>query len=564
MYLRYFGLDETPFSITPDPAFVFLSARHRDALAHLMYGIGQGGSGGFVQLTGEVGTGKTTLCRCLLEQIPEGTHIALLLNPLVTPRELLAAISEELGIDISDSIDSSRLLVDGLNRYLLDAHALGERVVVVIDEAQNLSPEALEQVRLLTNLETSKEKLLQIVLLGQPELRDLLQRRNLRQLAQRITARFHLSPLGPKDTHLYIRHRMQIAGAQRNPFRRGAMNALYQRSQGIPRLINIIADRSLLAAFAKERMDVTAAMVHDAANEVQLGERQVKSVLWPKLLAAFATLVVVIVAIAYFSGIRFPSEAASVQVSDTALAVVEQDPVQGNEPLQEQEEDLLQTPSVVALPVPEPEPEIIPPQQELPTTLDTDWLENHQKVVWQGLADIWDRPADAFAIQAACNGNNSLGYACLRNQGNWSRIKRLGLPVVLVLQEESISYVLLQGMDDNRLLVGTVDQMVTVSKLAVETGWLGTYLVAWPQAPGWPPFIGRGNTGPAVDTIMEMATRVDVPYHGEQVFDAAFELWLKTFQLRSGLEADGIVGRNTLLHLMTASIEEPQLLQVWE
>lgn len=550
MYLRYFGLDETPFSITPDPAFVFLSARHRDALAHLLYGIGQGGSGGFVQLTGEVGTGKTTLCRCLLEQIPEGTHIALLLNPLVTPRELLAAISEELGIDISGSIDSTRLLVDGLNRYLLDAHALGERVVVVIDEAQNLSPEALEQVRLLTNLETSKEKLLQIVLLGQPELRDLLQRRNLRQLAQRITARYHLSPLGPKDTHLYIRHRMQIAGAQRNPFRRGAMNALYQRSQGIPRLINIIADRSLLAAFAKERMDVTAAMVHDAANEVQLGERQVKSVLWPKLLVAFAALIVAVLAIAYFGDIRFPSKTASVQVSDTVLPVVEQEPVQA--------------PVIVAIPVPQPEPEIIPPQQELPTTLDADWLENHQKVVWQGLADIWRQPADAFAIQAACNGDNTLGYACLRNQGNWSRIKRLGLPVVLVLQEESISYVLLRGLDENRLLVGTAGQMMTVSKQAVEPSWLGTYLVAWPQASGWPPFIGRGNTGPAVDTILEMATRADVPYHGEQVFDAAFELWLKTFQLRNGLEADGIVGRNTLLHLMTASIEEPQLLQVWE
>jgi general secretion pathway protein A len=542
MYLRYFGLDETPFSITPDPAFVFLSARHRDALAHLLYGIGQGGSGGFVQLTGEVGTGKTTLCRCLLEQIPEGTHIALLLNPLVTPIELLAAISEELGIDISDSIDSTRLLVDGLNRYLLDAHALGERVVVVIDEAQNLSPEALEQVRLLTNLETSKEKLLQIVLLGQPELRDLLQRRNLRQLAQRITARYHLSPLGPKDTHLYIRHRMQVAGAQRNPFRRGAMNALYQRSQGIPRLINIIADRSLLAAFAKERMDVTAAMVHDAANEVQLGERQVKSVLWPKLLGAFAALVVVVLAVAYFSDIRFPSETASVQVSEPVLPVVEQELVQGNEP----------------------EPEFVPPQQELAKILDTDWLENHQKVVWQGLADIWRQPGDSFAIQVACNGDNSLGYACLRNQGNWSRIKRLGLPVVLVLQEENISYVLLRGVDENRLLVGTADQLMTVSKQALEARWLGAYLVAWPQAPGWPPFIGRGNTGPAVNTIMEMATRVDVPYHGEQVFNAAFELWLKTFQLRNGLEADGIVGRNTLVHLMTASIEEPQLLQVWE
>jgi len=286
LYLRYFGLNEPPFSITPDPAFVFLSPRHRDALAHLLYGIGKGGSGGFVQLTGEVGTGKTTLCRVMLEQIPDGTRIALLLNPLVTPRELLAAISEELEIDTADSRDSTRLLVDRLNYFLLDAHSRGESVVVVIDEAQNLSPEALEQVRLLTNLETAKEKLLQIVLLGQPELRELLQRRNLRQLAQRITARYHLSPLGPKDTHLYIQHRMQVAGAQRNPFKRSAMNALYQRSQGIPRLINIIADRSLVAAYARERADVTAAMVHAAANEVQLGERQVKRLRWPWLVAA--------------------------------------------------------------------------------------------------------------------------------------------------------------------------------------------------------------------------------------------------------------------------------------
>jgi general secretion pathway protein A len=563
MYLRYFGLNEPPFSITPDPAFVFLSARHRDALAHLLYGIGQGGSGGFVQLTGEVGTGKTTLCRCLLEQIPEGTHIALLLNPLVTPRELLAAISEELGIDISESIDSTRLLVDGLNRYLLDAHALGERVVVVIDEAQNLSPEALEQVRLLTNLETSKEKLLQIVLLGQPELRDLLQRRNLRQLAQRITARYHLSPLGPKDTHLYIRHRMQVAGAQRNPFRRGAMNALYQRSQGIPRLINIIADRSLLAAFAKERMDVTAAMVHDAANEVQLGEKQVKSLLWPKLLAACATLVLAVLAVAYFGGGRSPLESSGTPVSPATTQVVEQDVLPEALTNVEPEKNQEQSPAVT-MPEVDPEPEMVPVEPELITSLDSGWLENHQQVVWQGLADTWRKPVDAFAIQAACEGDNSLGYACLRNQGNWSRIIRLGLPVVLELQEETTSYVLLRGVDESRVLIGAADQALTVSRQAVEGSWLGSYLVAWPQAPGWPAFIGRGNTGPAVATVMEMATRVDVPYHGEKVFDAAFELWLKTFQRRNGLEADGIVGPNTLLHLITGSIEEPQLLQDWE
>jgi len=550
MYLRYFGLDEMPFSITPDPAFVFLSPRHRDALAHLMYGIGKGGSGGFVQLTGEVGTGKTTLSRCLLEQIPEGTRIALLLNPLVTPRELLAAISEELGIDISDSIDSTRLLVDGLNRYLLDAHGRGERVVVVIDEAQNLSPEALEQVRLLTNLETSKEKLLQIVLLGQPELRDLLQRRNLRQLAQRITARYHLSPLGPKDTHLYIRHRMQVAGAQRNPFRRSAMNALYQRSQGIPRLINIIADRSLAAAFAKERVEVTASMVHEAANEVQLGERQVKRVRWPWLVAATAVLVIALWVISYFSGLRFPASTSGMPAQDTALQKMEEQPTEAQ--------------AVVVLPAAQTEPEALPVDLPMIAALDVTWLEKHQPVVWQGLAELWQQPDAAFTIQAACNGDETLGYACLRNQGNWSRIKRLGLPIVLVLQEETSSYILLQGMANNRLLIGSAPDLTTVTRDSVESRWLGAYLVAWPQAPGWPAFIERGDKGPAVKTIMEMATRVDVPYHGEQVFDAAFELWLKTFQLRNGLEADGIIGRNTLLHLMTASIEEPQLLQDWE
>jgi general secretion pathway protein A len=547
MYLRYFGLNEAPFSITPDPAFVFLSPRHRDALAHLLYGIGKGGSGGFVQLTGEVGTGKTTLCRCLLEQIPEGTRIALLLNPLVTPRELLAAISQELGIDIRKSIDSTRLLVDGLNQFLLAAHERGERVVVVIDEAQNLSPEALEQVRLLTNLETSKEKLLQIVLLGQPELRDLLQRRTLRQLAQRITARYHLSPLGPQETHLYIRHRMQVAGAQRNPFRRSAMNALYQRSQGIPRLINIIADRALIAAYAKERLDVTAAMVNEAANEVQLGERQVKRVRWPLILGAAVSAAVAVLAVTTFSGFHLPSESSGPEAVDTATQIVA-------EPGQQAAAVSIVSPDVLPEPV----------ERLAIAALDTIWLADHQQLVWKGLADMWNQPGAAFNILAACNGDNSLGYACLRDQGNWSKISRLGLPVVLVLQEQTPSYLLVLGVDTDRLLVGAPDQAITVSRDSVESRWLGTYLVAWPQAVGWPSVIGRGDNGPAVTTIMELATRVDEPYHGEQIFDATFELWLKNFQVRNGLKPDGIVGRNTLLHLMTASIDEPRLLRTWE
>lgn len=540
MYLRYFGLNKAPFSITPDPAFVFLSLRHRDALAHLLYGIGKGGSGGFVQLTGEVGTGKTILCRCMLEQIPEGTRIALLLNPLVTPRELLAAISEELGIDISETSDSTRLLVDRLNRYLLDAHARGERVVVVIDEAQNLSPEALEQVRLLTNLETTKEKLLQIVLLGQPELRELLQRRNLRALAQRITARYHLSPLGPRDTHLYIRHRLQVAGAQRNPFRRSAMSALYRRSQGIPRLINIIADRSLAAAYAKERADVTAAMVHEAANEVQLGERQVKHQRWPWLAAAVAALAVAALGLATFMDIRFPADISPVETSPGQAEKVQ--PI----------EQAAATESRAS-----------PVAPNITSVLDPAWLENHQQEVWQELADVWHDNGAADAVRAACNGENGRGYACLHDRGNWSKIKRLDLPVVLVLQGDYPSRLLLRGMDEDRLLIGGSVQPLTVTRNVVDSRWLGSYLVAWPQAPGWPAEVSRGDNGAAAATIIEMAARVDVPYQGGQSFDASFELWLRSFQMRNGLEPDGIVGRRTLLYLMTASIDEPRLLQTW-
>jgi len=502
-----------------------------------------------VQLTGEVGTGKTTLCRCLLEQIPDGTRIALLLNPLVTPRELLAAVSEELEIHVADSIDSTRLLVDGLNQYLLAAHERGERVVVVIDEAQNLSPEALEQVRLLTNLETAKEKLLQIVLLGQPELRELLQRRNLRQLAQRITARYHLSPLGPKDTHLYIAHRMQVAGAQRNPFRRGAMNALYQRSQGIPRLINIIADRALVAAFAKERMDVTAKMVHEAANEVQLGESRVKRVRWPWLLAAVAVVVVAVVAITTLYDVPSSLETEQAKSDSPDLPVtggIQRVPVAIEPPLATEIETVSE-----------------PVAQELVAELDNDWLNGHQRLVWQGFAELWRHPGAAFSIEAACNGDNSRGYACLNDQGSWSKIKQLGLPVVLVLQGQVATYLLLHGIDGDRLLIGTAGQLQTVSKESVENIWLGSYLVVWPQAAEWPATVKRGDSGPAVNTIMEMATRVDVPYHGEKVFDAEFERWLESYQMRNGLEADGIVGRKTLLYLMTASIDDPQLLQSW-
>lgn len=273
MYLEHYGLSEPPFSITPDPRFVFLSERHRDALAHLLFGITQGGGGGFVQLTGEVGTGKTTLCRLLLEQVPQleettPTRVALVLNPRLTPVELLETVCEELHLDLDGRRGSAKALVDALNAYLLDAYARGLRVVLVIDEAQNLSVEALEQVRLLTNLETPTQKLLQIVLLAQPELRRMLAREDMRQLAQRITARFHLTPLDAGETGEYLRHRFRIAGGQRFPFDASAVRRIHLHSGGVPRLINAIAERSLLAGYAHDVAMLDARWVDRAAAEV--------------------------------------------------------------------------------------------------------------------------------------------------------------------------------------------------------------------------------------------------------------------------------------------------------
>jgi general secretion pathway protein A len=268
MYWKHFGLNEAPFSITPDPRFVYLTDRHRDALAHLLYGLGQHGSGGFVVLSGEVGTGKTTLCRLALEQLPAGTQVALLLNPSLNRLELLESICEELQLDTADTAGSMKKLLAQLNAHLLAAHAAGNRVVLMIDEAQNLSVDALEQIRLLTNLETATQKLLQIILLGQPELNDVLAKSELRQLAQRITARFHLTALSEEESTGYVTHRLSIAGCKSLIFDRAALKQLHKTSGGIPRVINVLADHSLLAGFAAQRSRVGVDMVNCAAAEI--------------------------------------------------------------------------------------------------------------------------------------------------------------------------------------------------------------------------------------------------------------------------------------------------------
>lgn len=564
VYLKYFGLGEPPFAITPDPSFVYLSPAHRDALAHLLHGVGQGGSGGFVQLTGEVGTGKTTMCRCLLEQLPEKTQVALILNPLVTPREMLATICEELGIETEGIANSSKALVDALNKYLLGKHADGWQVVVVIDEAQNLSPEALEQVRLLTNLETSKQKLLQMVLLGQPELRDLLQRTDLRQLAQRITARYHLASLDAEETAAYVRHRLQVAGAPRNPFSRAALKALHQRSGGVPRVINIIADRALAAAYAAEASGVTPRMIHAAANEVQPGERQVHSNRTPWLVAGASAALLLVITLAMNSGALLQkgseAEPAASAVVQSALPPpsANESPAADSKPAGEtgSVEHVLDGEATQAQP---DEHEYV---AEVQNQIDEGWLIQQHNLAWLGLAELWQDPARSDAIRAACAGDPGSGFACIREQGNWSRIRRLGLPVVLELQSDSGQprHLLLSGMDDTDILVGSGADKRWVSRHVVEEAWLGDYVMAWPQAADWPAQIRLGELGQAVDIVMELARQAESPWTGESEFNEGFENWLKGFQRRHGLEADGIVGPVTLLYLMAPTISSPRLL----
>ena len=271
MYTEFFGLKQEPFSIAPDPHYLFMSERHREALAHLLYGVG--GGGGFVLLTGEIGAGKTTVCRCFLEQVPRRSNLAYILNPRQSAAELLESICEEFRIPPratdADRPATERDHVAALNEFLLRTHGVGQNNVLIIDEAQHLSAEVLEQLRLLTNLETNERKLLQIILIGQPELRDLLARPELEQLAQRVIARYHLGALTPRETAQYIRHRMTVSGLKGAlPFDNASLRRIHERARGLPRRINLLCDRALLGAYASGKPQVDVSIVDKAAAEV--------------------------------------------------------------------------------------------------------------------------------------------------------------------------------------------------------------------------------------------------------------------------------------------------------
>jgi len=537
MYLTFFGLNEKPFAITPDPRYLYLSERHAEALAHLLYGINE--AGGFVQLTGEVGTGKTTIVRSLLAQTPKNAEIALILNPKMTAPEFLLTICEELGIGVPDSaLGSLKDLVDILSQYLLRAHANGQRVVLVVDEAQNLAPEVLEQVRLLTNLETNTQKLLQIILIGQPELRELLARNELRQLAQRITGRYHLNPLSREETAAYVLHRLRVAGATTDIFAPGALNEVFRLSQGVPRVINVICDRALLGAYSLDRHRVTAKLVRSAAGEV-FGRRFAPNWLPWALTAASAVALA-----AAMTGVwNYWSQAhASAPLARTApAAAAAAAPAAAAEG--------------TAASAAAPAKPAAPPAARLADLLAQHHAETDTDSAFGKLFGLWGAKYQPSGTDP-CTQAGQQGLECVTERGSFGQLRVYNHPAILLLNDPggASHQVVLTALDDEQAKLDLGGpHLVSIGELS--RYWLGDFVMLW--RPGSSPVkaLSAGMRGAQVRWLRQSLQRL----HGaasdaaaSDVFDADLAALVRDFQRQHQLTVDGIAGVQTQIALAGA------------
>ncbi len=526
MYEEYFGLNEEPFSIAPDPHYIFMSRGHREALAHLLYGIER--DGGFVLLTGEVGTGKTTICRCLLEEIPDTTDVALILNPKLTVQELLATICDEFGIGYPDGNTSVKLFVSRINNYLLDVHTRGRRAVLIVEEAQNLSTEVLEQIRLLTNLETNERKLLQIIMVGQPEITKKLAEPELRQLSQRITARYHLGPLSRKDLIAYVKHRLVTAGLVRGElFPLPVLKTLFRLTGGIPRLINVICDRALLGAYVqgKDRVDVKT--LKTAAREVsgravpQSKRRQAVTAL-----AALLLLVVVSGTAYYLHGTGIPRR------SPTTGVVV---------------------------------------QQPLPTKPGraeaslADYPGPHtRELAYGALFNEWHLDYSTEDSRDVCDQARQQGLQCAEGTGNIGELRTINRPAVLKLLDGQRGqyYALLTSLQGEEASVLINNQRRTLHTGELAKYWSGEYLLLWQAPPEYRNELKPGESGSFVAWVERNLARAQgrrIRARRTAVYDEELVRKVKEFQRTAGLDPDGIVGPWTTMRLSDAANAGPVL-----
>ncbi len=551
MYTSFFGLNEKPFSITPDPRYLFMSERHGEALAHLVYGVTE--SGGFMQLTGEVGTGKTTLVRTLLQnRLPENADVAVILNPQLSALEFLETICEELGISGVGEKGSSKALIDALNKYLLTAHADGRRTIILVDEAQNLARDVLEQVRLLTNLETSKQKLLQIILIGQPELRELLARTDLRQLAQRITGRYHLKPLSRDETAEYIEHRLRVAGALGEIFDGAAKRKVFNLSQGVPRLINVICDRALLGAYSHESRRVSRTLVRRAAAEIS-GQA------YTPLLLRWATPVMVTagVALIVFGAWSLYAEREAVRepiASTVSPVMTDLPPVKPDLYYQmpAPPDDLPQTEA----PVPETTLD-----EQLRLAIDLTGIETALAT----LLELWG--LDSHGAANACEQVLASGYECLGQRGSWNSLRQLDRPAILTLTDgQGDSHrVVLTAIYGDRAELSIAGVTVSHGLDAVSELWFGQYLLIWKPANGVSLALVPGTQDPNVTWLRQSLAAIDERYRTEpldsDIYDRRLGDRVREFQREHRLIVDGLAGRQTqiIINSLLAMEDVPRL-----
>jgi general secretion pathway protein A len=533
MYTSYFGLNEKPFSIAPDPLYLYMSEHHREALAHLQYGIQS--DGGFVLLTGEVGAGKTTLCRSLLEQLPAEVVVAFVLNPKVSVIELLETICDELRIDRPEQA-SIKMLVDRLNTYLLETNARGQKTVLIIDEAQNLSIDVLEQLRLLTNLETNRYKLLQMVLLGQPELLHILNRQEMRQLSQRVTARCHLGPLDVDEVDAYLMHRLEIAGCNRRLFPAALSSVLWKLTGGIPRLINLICDRALLGAYALECKEVDVKILRQAAREV-LGDFQpTAKTSGHQLVAGLIGLMIVLLGV----GIWFWQGSLS-----AAIGLFEAEPV-----AQVKTTGMAEQHSLTAAAPP------FTAASSLPHIWPVGFADKQSMVeAFADLSDLWSLPSPGRDLEI-CTYALENNLTCLSRKGSLETLRRMNRPAILTLYDDDGApfHVVVAGLGQDAALFVAGENKYELSLAVLESRWFGEYLLLWKRPGHGAELLQPGSKGDSVDWLAKALEELGLytTTGQEDRLEGALLGAFKRFQLNSGLTPDGVLGPMTLIHLNAA------------